>query len=258
MNIQYIKEIVEFMSEIMNANGFSSKKQDTGCFKGDLKAYKVAYNEEKKEFSFAVSPVDSEGVADTYTTLSTWYFDENDHGTNDTKCIAEDFLEIAAADAGFKLIRADGSAAEVALPEKAAEGTEPGIEAFAQKFLALFPQYKDNYKDSVAKYGDFLFVDFFKRYGVEKMLELMANETKNKKQLAKYWSMLGDMHYEGETIVGDVICSVILAGSFKGDVVAFNAAAEKYLSDYPFLKASGAAAVKNYKSSKKLREALAY
>ena len=139
---------------------------------------------------------------------------------------------------------------------KAAAGTEPGIEAFAQKFLAMFPQYKDSYKEMVAKYGDFLYVEFFKRYGVEKMQELMADETKNKRQLTKYWNMLGDMHYEGELVVGDLICVVILTGAFGKDPAKFDAAADKYLAEYPFLKASAKASVHDYKNNKKLRNIL--
>jgi hypothetical protein len=255
MNIQYLKEVTEIITPFMNEHGFSSKGLNLGVYMGELKAYKVAYNEEKKEFSVSVSPIDSDGNADAYVPLSTWYFDENDHGAKDTVCIGEDFLSAIAADAGIKSVKtADGSVKEVALPEKAAIGTDPGVEAFAQKFLAMFPQYKDSYKDMVAKYGDFMYVEFFKRYGIEKMNELCSDETANKKQLAKYWSMLGDMHYNGEFIVGDIICAVILAGSFGNNPAKYDELAEKYLADYPFLKTAGKTSVQNYKHDKKLRK----
>ena len=258
MDIQYIKEVSGFMADFMSEHGYSPADSEIGTFKGDLKLYKIDYDDSKKSFTISVSPVDSEGNAANFTVISSWFFDETDHGAGDTRCIADDFTESVASDSGIKIVKSASGASEVAMPSKAAEGTSPGMEAFAQKFLALFPQYKDDYKNSVAQYGDFLYVDFFKRYGVKKMLELMSDEAKNKKQLIKYWDMLGDMHYNGESIVGDVICAVIIAGSFKGDSDAFKATADKYLEDYPFLKTSGAAAVRNYKSSKKLREALKY
>lgn len=257
MNITYIKEVCTTMSAFMNEHGFSDKEQDTGIYKGESKIYKVAYDSENKKFSISSALLDVDGDAMEYSLLSSWFFDEDDHGANDTKCIAEDFISTVANDNGIKIVTtAEGNPSEVALPEKAEQGTDPGIEAFTQKFLAMFPQYKDSYKALVAKYGEFLYVEFFKTYAVEKMCELMENESGNKKALTKYWHMLGDMHYEGEQIVGDIICAVIIAGSFGNCPEKFTAAAEKYLADYPFLKTSGAAAITNYKTDKKLRNVL--
>ncbi len=250
MNIQFLKEVSDVLKDVLIENGYSTEGQELGTFVGEFKTYKVSYSDDKKTFTVGVAPTDTE----SFTELSSWYFDESDHGPKDTLCIGEDFLEAVAKDLGVTVIKAsDGTTKEVALPEKAAAGVEPAIDAFAQKFLALFPQYKEDYKEMVARYGDFLYIEFFKRYGIAKMKELMADEQKNKKQLTKYWTMLGDMHYEGELIVGDIICTVILAGTFGNDPAAYDAVAEKYLADYPFLKGSGRAAVYNYKRSKKLR-----
>ena len=223
MNIQFLKEVTDILAPVLTENGFTAANE-LGTFKGEYKTYRVSYNEDKKLFEVAVAPAESE----SFTSLSNWYFDENDHGPKDTLCIGEDFLTAVAKDAGIKVI--------------------------TQKFLAMFPQYKDTYKAEVAKYGDFMYVDFFKKYGIEKMRELMADETANKKQLTKYWNMLGDMHYEGELVVADLICTVILAGSFGNEPEKYDEAAEKYLNDYPFLKASGKASVHDYKHNKKLRK----
>ncbi len=253
MNIQYLKEVSDVLSGVMKENGYSAEGQELGTFKGEFKTYKIAYAEDKRMFSVSVAPAESE----SFTELSSWFFDEADHGAKDTVCIGEDFLEAVAKDAGITVVKtADGTAKEIALPEKAALGTEPGVEAFAQKFLAMFPQYKESYKEMMAKYGEFMYVEFFKRYGIAKMNELMSNEIANKKQLTKYWNMLGDMHYEGELVVADIICAVILAGAFGNQPQKFDEAAEKYLADYPFLKASGKAIVHDYKNNRKLRKML--
>lgn len=253
MNIQYLKEVCDVLSDVMKENGYSTDGQELGTFKGEFKTYKVAYTDDKKMFSVSVAPAESE----SFTEISSWFFDEADHGTKDTACIGEDFLEAICKDAGIAVVKAaDGTTKEIALPEKAALGTEPGIEAFAQKFLAMFPQYKEPYKEMMAKYGEFMYVEFFKRYGIAKMNELMANEIANKKQLTKYWNMLGDMHYEGELVVSDVICAVILAGAFGKEPQKFDEAAEKYLADYPFLKSAGKTMVHDYKNNRKLRKML--
>ena len=253
MDIKYTNEIIKSITPFLTENGFVL---DGASFKKDSRAFSVKYEDAKKEFVLSAADIAEDGELGASAVLSTWFFDEADHGANDTKCIADDFTEVIAASIGVKLATAAINSQEVAMPEKNVAGTEPGIEAFTQKFLAMFPQYKDAYKAMVAKYNDFLYIEFYKTYGIEKMKELMANEAANKKAIAKYFTMLGDMQYEGELILGDIICSVILAGAFGNDPAAFEAAAEKYLADYPFLRSAGRAAVKNYKSNKKLRAIL--
>lgn len=255
MDNKYIREVTSAMHEFMTGHGFTAD-HDNSLFKNDSKVYKIAYDEQKKTFSIAVASIvdNEEGESKN---LSSWYFDEENHGANDVKCVADDFVNVVAKDNGIKLVASfDNSYKEIELPKKAEEGAEPNIEAFTQKFLAVFPQYKDNYKEMLAKYGSFLYVEFYKNYGIQKMRELMADEGKNKKQLQKYFKMLGEMHYEGDSNVGDVICTVIIAGSFYDDVAAFNAAADKYLEDFPFLKSAARAAVMQFKGNKKLRNAL--
>ncbi len=256
MDNKYIKEVTSAMHEFMTGHGFTAD-HDSSTFKNDSKLYKVSYDEQKKTFSVSVASVIIDGDEGESKTISSWYFDEANHGSKDTKYIAEDFIGAVAKDNGIKIVASfDNSYKEIELPKKAEEGAEPNIEAFTQKFLAVFPQYKDNYKETIAKYGSFLYVEFYKTYGIQKMRELMADESKNKKQLQKYFKMLGEMHYEGDGTVGDVICTVILAGSFYDDVAAFNAAADKYLEEFPFLKTAARAAVMQFKGNKKLRAAL--
>lgn len=256
MDIKYIKEVTSAMHEFMTGHGFTADHENS-MFKGEGKAYKVSYDEQKKVFSLAVLTIAEDGDEGASKTLSTWYFDEQSHGNNDTLCVAEDFVHAVAKDNGIKIVSSvENGLQEIALPQKAEAGTEPNIEAFTQKFLAMFPQYKDTYRAMMAKYGSFLYVEFYKTYGIEKMKELMANESANKKQLQKYFKMLGEMHYEGDSNVADVICTVILAGSFYDDITAFDTAATKYLEDFPFLKAAARAAVVNFKKNKKLRNAL--
>ncbi len=256
MDIKYIREVTSAMHDFMTGHKFTAD-HDNSVFKGEGKVYKVSYDEQRKTFSVSVATLIEDGEEGESKVLSSWYFDEESHGANDIKCVAEDFIGAVAKDNGIKLVSsAENGLQEIALPQKAEAGAEPNIEAFTQKFLAMFPQYKDTYRAMMAKYGSFLYVEFYKNYGIAKMKELMANESGNKKQLQKYFKMLGEMHYEGDSNVADVICSVILAGSFYDDVVGFDAAATKYLEDFPFLKSAARAAVVNFKKNKKLRNAL--
>lgn len=256
MDIKYIKELNQAVNQFFNSNGFSSEGQDTGFYKGENKVYKVAYNADSKLFTLSSAAIIADEADADMKVISSWLFDENNHGSKDIQCIADDFMGVVAKAEGIRLSTASADTSNINLPEKSKGGEDPGIEAFTGKFLALFPQYKDTYKEMMAIYGDFLYVDFFKTYGIGKLCELMADENKNKKQLKKYCDMMGDMHYEGQSEVGDLICAVIIAGSFKGDTNKYSEFAGKYFADYPFLKSAGLAAVNNYKTDKKLREVL--
>ncbi len=256
MDIKYIKEVTSAMHDFMKAHNFVADHENS-AFKGEGKVYKVSYDEQRKTFSIAVLSIGEDGDEGESKVISSWYFDQENHGNNDINCIADDFVSAVAKDNGIKLVSSsENGLQEIALPQKAEAGAEPNIEAFTQKFLAMFPQYKDSYRAMMAKYGSFLYVEFYKTYGIGKMKELIENEAGNKKQLQKYFKMLGEMHYEGDSNVADVICTVILAGSFYNDVAAFDAAATKYLEDFPFLKTAARAAVVNFKKNKKLRVAL--
>ena len=257
MDIKYIKELNSAVHEFFNSNGFSSQGLDTGFYKSEDKIYTISYEDDAKLFVLSSAAIITDSKDANYSTLSTWYFDEANHGAKDIQCIADDFIGTVAKMEGIRIISSGVTdTSNITLPEKKKDGDEPGIEAFAGKFLALFPQYKDAYKEMIATYGDFLYVEFFKTYAVEKLCELKADEAKNKKQLKKYFDMLGQMHYDGESIVGDVICSVIFAGAFKGNTAEYLELANVYLTDWQFLKSAGLAAVNNYRSDKKLRELL--
>ena len=153
MDIKYTNEIISAMHDFLNENGFAIEE---ASFKKDSRVFSVEYNEPKKEFVLSAADISEDGEKGVSAVLSTWFFDEADHGANDIACIANDFTELVAASIGVELKTASINSIEVAMPEKNLAGTEPGIEAFTQKFLAMFPQYKDAYKEMIAKYGDFL------------------------------------------------------------------------------------------------------
>ena len=248
MNITYLDEIINNLKEFMSQHDFTLN--NNGDFISDDRNFKVDYDDARKEFILLCAEPDTTGDKENYSEISAWYFDFDSHGPNDTKVIADDFIDIISSKLG--LSKSDAKTkSQVALPSKAVTGQAPGIEAFTGKFLAMFPQYKDAYKEQVAEYGQFLPVHFYKKYGVEKLRELLV--AGNKKAIIKYFTMLEDMFIEGDKPVGNIICSVIIAGTFKGDSAEFEKVAENYLKDLNYIKLSGRASVAEYKRNSKLR-----
>lgn len=250
MEKKYFNEIAAFMSKTIAAYGFSAVEDSDFTYKGDLKAFHIVYDE-NKQFCLQIADV-NEGEIGAYTNKAAWLFDEN-HSAKDTLVIAEDFEETILKELGVqrKVTRA-GS--EISLPGKTAAGQAPNIEGFTQKMLAVFPEFKDAYKEELAKNGEYLYVDFLIKTFVPKFREVIA--VGNKKQISKIMDMLGKMYYEGDTTVSNVVVGVIIAGTFKDDTEAFIRAAES-LDNYPYLRSAGLQILQCVKKNKKYAELFA-
>lgn len=251
MDIKFFEELCNELNPFLSEQGF--KLTENNLFTSSQKNYKIDYNDSTSQFILSVAAAVDGDATGEYVELSSWYFDEQNHGVNDIKVIAEDFIGSISGDLGIVKTK-KVSTSDVAMPTKAVGGETPGIEAFTNKFLSSFPQYKDTYKAHVAKYGKFLPVEFYKVYGVEKCREVINSQ--NKKAIDKLFSMLSDMYVEADTVVGDLICAVIIAGTFKGNMAEFEALAEEYLADNIHLKQAGKAIIKEYNKNAKLKALL--
>ena len=93
-------------------------------------------------------------------------------------------------------------------------------EAFANRFLTLFPAYKDAYKDCVAQYSGFLPEYFFSTYAAPHLANLIKNgETK---QFIKMVNMLDDFYVDGDNEVQSTITYSILGEMFRADATTVN------------------------------------
>ena len=244
MDKKFFDEIVSFMSKTIATYNFEPVAGEDYSFKGETKAFKILYDE-KKQFCLQVADV-NEGEIEAYNNKAAWLFDEN-HSNKDTLIIAEDFEETILKELGIKkqVVR---SGSEVALPSKTVAGQAPNIEGFTQKALAIFPEFKDTYKEEVEKNGEYLYVDFLKKTFVPKFREVIA--AGNKKQISKIMDMLGKMYYEGDSTVSNVVVGVIIAGTFKDNPGEFDKCAE-LVSNYPYLCSAGKQILQCVKSNKK-------
>ena len=86
MDIKYIKEVTSAMHEFMVGHNFSADYENS-VFKSESKVYKVEYNDAKKVFSVSAAAIYEDGAEGEYKTLSSWYFNEESHGANDTNVL---------------------------------------------------------------------------------------------------------------------------------------------------------------------------
>ena len=102
------------------------------------------------------------------------------------------------------------------------------VDSLANRFGALYPEYKDEIKKNIAQYGEFLPETFFLEHGNEKVLGIIKNGTAAEQK--RLFKMLGEIFEDGTNEVQDIIAVTIL-GEMKNDK-AMMEVADKYMTEY--------------------------
>lgn len=153
MDNSIFAEIIKPIDELLSKNGFTQKEQ--GCFEGESAIYKVYFDEARKQF--VLSFKDKSNELDDFGELASWLFDGG--VKSDAVVIAEDFCDVISKKLGIVKSNKTNDAANIAMPTKAAAGEENGINSLTQKLLAIYPAFKNDYKEAYAKYNSFLYID---------------------------------------------------------------------------------------------------
>lgn len=224
--------------------GFSEKD---GVFTSDKRSFKIDYDEEKQLFLLLSAEV-ADGQPGEYTVASSYLFDSTQNA-NDAASVGMDFTDTAASLLGTST-RKMRTANAVALPTKG-DGNSADIGELCNKLLAIFPAYKDLYKERVAEDGEFLYVQFMLDTFAKEIRALL--EADSGKKLKKIYDSLNDLFIKGDRNVGNTIIVVVLGGATKGD----RALSEKLvasLTDFPYLKKGVRTICERAQKDKKLRE----
>jgi hypothetical protein len=209
MNDAAMQIVLKGLQPIFNSQKMTRQEGADEIYIGSGKAVKVWYDESCSQFKLDVAEL-KEGEGVDFSTASAWLFDSS-HNERDAASVSADFADTLSGIFGIK--RAGGIVKrDVSLPSKAAPGNTPGVEAFCNRFLTLFPQYKDMYKEDVAKYGDFLYATFFEKTAGARLRE--AAEQHDKKQCVKMLDMLDEFYVDGDYTVQSVITYSIIGSAF--------------------------------------------
>ncbi|MBO7519787.1 MAG: hypothetical protein J6T73_03325, partial [Clostridia bacterium] len=91
-----------------------------------------------------------------YREISAWLFDDS-QTERDAASVGIDFTETLSSNLGVK--RNSRAERIVDMPSSQKDGGD--IASFTKKMLDVYPQLKDPYRAHVAKYGNFLYLNFF-------------------------------------------------------------------------------------------------
>ncbi len=243
MEQKIFEAIYDEIRPLLTENNFFEKD---GVFSGDNRAFKVDYNEERHLFELLSAEV-TDGTLGEYASVSSYLFDENSTAA-DAVAVGIDFNDTISSLLGVS--KRKTRSAEVALPQKTG-GDTLTVDDLANKLLAIFPAYKDAYKECVSQYGELLYVDFFQTTVTNDIRELLTKD--NHKKLKKIYDALNELYVKGDRTVGNLVVVVILGGTLKGD----KELTEKMitgLADFPHLKNAVYNISLRTKRDKKLRE----
>ena len=86
------------------------------------------------------------------------------------------------------------------------------VDSLANRFGVLYPEFKDDIKQNIVDYGDFLPETFFKEVGTPKVLDVIKNGTAADRK--KLFKMLNEVYEDGTNEVQDII-GVSILGEMK-------------------------------------------
>lgn len=230
MELNEVFNIIE--KNLSNTNselGFkvSDRADDAVSFSGDKGTYRVAYDSKQKVLSFECCYDNDE----EYKTVSRSLFELDGATDKDAKSVSNEFQdEIEHLFKSRKKVDLD----KVKMPKsvsrtKAKNGiVSYDVDSLANRFGALYPEFKNDIKRNVVAYGEFLPETFFMEIGTPKVIDVIKNGTPEEQK--KLFKMLGEVYEDGTNEVQDII-GVTILGEMKNDPEMM-AVADKYMTDY--------------------------
>lgn len=252
MNSQVLEKISEQLCGIIETAGFTANNEEKTEYKNEKIAFKIGHDEERKLLTLDIAPLGEDGEIGEYSNASSWLF-ENPEDLRDAESAGMDFFDTLKTKIGMKGTRINRNG-EIAMPSKEKSGNSFGVEALCAKLLAIYPQLKDEYKNHIAEYGSFLYVDFFKTHIVPQIEKLL--DENNKKNLKKVFHVLDDMYVNGDRTVQNVIVGVILCGAVKDNQSRYDIAIEA-MAEHKFLKVAFFNIINRYKKDNAFKAMLA-
>lgn len=232
MEKSFYKVIIDGVFEVLKNKDFKIEKFEKGeYFTDGKKAFIIDYDDEKKLIVLKTALLE-EGEGVDWSVLSTWLMDET-ATDRDKEGIKNDFCDAVLETLGIKA--SVSGIKKVEMPSKKKKADSIDMESFSARFLAVCPDCKEAYKENILKYGEFLYDDFFRKYGVEELNKLIDGG--NTRKISKYFELLNTAYINGEsnvasTVVYSILCEAIFAEKAEKTVKAVDLQLEKF----PYLR----------------------
>lgn len=229
---EIFKAIENNLKDTNTQLGFKKADEKAGevSFKSESGVYRLSHDSESNILSFDCA-YNVDGELSDYSTVSRLLLDPDDCDEREARSISNEIID--EIDRLFK-VKKPVNLDKVKMPKsvsrtKAKNGIiSYDVDSLANRFGALYPEFKDTIKQNVVDYGEFLPETFFTEYGNAKVLEVIRSG--NEAEQKKLFKMLGEVFEDGTNEVQDIIAVTIL-GEMKNDKEMM-AVADKYMTEY--------------------------
>lgn len=228
LNIQAYNTIIETISPLLEQKELKAfDTENSAYFANSERAVRVIFDEPKRVFMLQSDTIAGGKPSGSWKTLTQWLF-LPDYTEKDAVSIGNDFYDTLNETLGLKTAVTSSSDVVISSDSK----DEHNLEGLLQRFLIVFPQYKENYKEHVSQYGECLYVDFFEKYAVPCLKSLLKEN--DKKRLKKYFELLNEMYTLGDRGVSSVVSVVILGQAIDDESLIETA--YSYMGEYKYLR----------------------
>ncbi len=207
------------MQGFLDENGFKAMGDD---FASETAKISVKYDDEKQTYSLYYASKNEDGEFGELEVINSWLFDDT-QTAKDAEAVGMDFLNSLRKSLGIKKSRANNI---IDLPTASKNGGID-IQGFTKKMLDVFPNLKEDYKEHISVYGNFLYLNFFGEKLVPLLTEAFVKA--NKKSVKKLYDVFEDVYVKGDKDTVNVMIAVLSASGYKND--AATATIRKMLAD---------------------------
>ncbi len=260
-----LNDILKNMSETLADCGFSavipegvekdalpaveSGGRITIDFKGENKAARIEYFNNK--ITLLGAKKEGEILASDFSKLSVSLLEAETANEKDARFVANEFGETLIESFGTKTQKPVKSKLPQPVSKAAAKSGMVTYDAntLANRFTAVYPELREEYKANCEKYGKFLPEDFFINHG-NAVVHATIKEN-NPTKMKKLFNLLNDIYEDGSNEVQSIIAVTILGS--MGNNQEMLAACVDYMSDdmtAPVINVNKYLASKNGKGAK--------
>lgn len=246
MDNRYYNQVVEEMKPFLTEQGFTQRAD--GDFHGESKVFRVTYDEPRQMYLLFAAERTQNGTVGEFSEISAWLFDDSQN-EKDAVSVGIDFTETLRKQLGIRNKRAVNAAVDLPSADKTGALTVSG---FTKKILDIYPQFKDDYKEHITVYGNFLYLNFFGKTLVPQIRTVLLES--NKKSIKKLMDLMDGAYAQGDRETANTVVAVLSAAAVKDE--ACKAALTEALAERPLLKSAVESFIPLFNRNKTLRTAL--
>ncbi len=177
-------------------------------YKGENKAVKIEHFNDKLTLFGANK--EGEILDSDYSKLSASLFDEESCDTKGVRYVINEFGETLVETFGTKTVKPSKSKLPPPVSKAAAKSGAVSYDpnTLGNRFTAVYPELRDEYKANCEKYGQFLPEEFFVKFGTPAVLETIKEN--NPQKMKRLFNLLNEVYEDGNNETQSIIAVTIL------------------------------------------------